>query len=451
MNVVFRIHSYFEHCSIKYKGETYSYDSLTKMLNVIKKEYLKEHKLKQKKNNIKIDEFNFKYEFKEFEKSNLSDEEIKEYFFSKQKSKAKSWISSLRRKRKAGKLTQSQVEKLNQLGMLWNPSNDEWEKNYVLFQSDTLTDVLKYIKDKEWSIGTVKLKKLKNLELWIKNQKIFFNNKQISEENLDRLKKINFSFNEFEQNQVFSLVGLIEIISRINFLRREYSYDGAQSFSRKYGVQQKAYVGAPVEVSEKLILLKEQSEYENDYLSTIQFDKEWEKEQKNKKENAKQIIAEKSIDYFKEYVDKIAKMGPLTWNQKNTYYVSDGKKVFNYGEKYLERYMKLGYILKNRFNFPKTTLKNIVYDEVVIEYDFDENFKIYVAKKMIEILDKFLLKSEILNNNKSFKPVSYLINTYKKQKNFDALKDLKEIINEHELLNLIYGEKINTTIIKLKP
>ena len=92
------------------------------------------------------------------------------------------------------------------------------------------------------------------------------------------------------------------------------------------------------------------------------------------------------------------------------------------------------------------SLKNIVYDEVVIEHDFDENFKIYVAKKMIEILDKFLLKSGILNNKKSFEPVSYLINTYKKQKNFDALKDLKEIINEHELLNLIYKDRINSTI-----
>ena len=92
--------------------------------------------------------------------------------------------------------------------------------------------------------------------------------------------------------------------------------------------------------------------------------------------------------------------------------------------------------------FPKTRLNNIVYESVEVEYFFDDEIKEYTAKKMIHILDEFLLKSGIFNKQKSITPISFLMKLYKKDKNLEGLLGLKKLIERHELLNLLYQERL---------
>ena len=69
-------------------------------------------------------------------------------------------------------------------------------------------------------------------------------------------------------------------------------------------------------------------------------------------------------------------------------------------------------------------------------------------KKMLEILDKHLLKTGNLNHRKTFKPVSYLLRYFQKEKNIQELVDLKEFIENHQILSLIYLDRINKIIQK---
>ena len=56
-----------------------------------------------------------------------------------------------------------------------------------------------------------------------------------------------------------------------------------------------------------------------------------------------------------------------------------------------------------------------------------------------------------LKSGKLFKEINYLISTYKKEKNRTELIYLKDYIEKYPMLNEFYGEKINITILKLKP
>ena len=67
---------------------------------------------------------------------------------------------------------------------------------------------------------------------------------------------------------------------------------------------------------------------------------------------------------------------------------------------------------------------------------------------MIEILDKHLLKTGNLNHRKSFKPISYLIRYYQKEKNIKELLALKELIKKHQILTLIYSHRLNKILNK---
>ena len=108
----------------------------------------------------------------------------------------------------------------------------------------------------------------------------------------------------------------------------------------------------------------------------------------------------------------------------------------------MDRYGVLNKIMKNYFLFPKTRLNKMVYESVEVEYLFDDEIKEYAAKKMIHILDEFLLKSGMFNEHKSIRPISFLMNLYKKDKNLEGLLDLKKLIERHELLIVLYQERL---------
>ena len=72
METTYIIHTYFEHCSVNFNGNNYSYQDLKEMLKKRGMNYVKNNK--EKKNITLLENYN-----KNFEKSNLSDEELKAF------------------------------------------------------------------------------------------------------------------------------------------------------------------------------------------------------------------------------------------------------------------------------------------------------------------------------------------------------------------------------------
>lgn len=449
MNVLYTVHSNFEHCNVSLDGKVFSYNKLLLLFDKSKKEYKKNQKLILKKKRANIEEFKFNYANEKFTKSNLSEEELKEFFYSKKKTEAKSWLSSLRRKRKSGKLTQTQVDLLNDLGMLWNPSKDIWEKYFILFQSDLMKDVLTYMNRKEWSISNKKINDLIELEKWVVNQQFLFKCGTISKENLKRLNSINFPFDVKHKENTLTIVTLIRLISKIRELRIEYTFSGIKSIAKRYKINEKVYVGAPIKISEELITTALIKEEEEDYENLKKWNQKQENQESTRKSNALAILKDKSNPYFFKYVDKICKHKPLSWNQKNIV-DSNGEKLFSDVRKKLEEYEKLKQILENTFLFPKTSLNNVVYESVYLDYEFNDEVKKYAANKMIGLLNDYLLNSGILNYKKRFKPITYLMDIYKKENNVEGLLRLKELIDNHEILNVLYKDRLLNKLNKVK-
>ena len=443
MEIIYTIHSNLEHCSVSVNNIDYSYYSLKQLLKPRSKEFLKKTKLKEKTYSVEINDIAEK-----FEKSNLTQDEIKDYFFRKKESKAKSWFSSQRSLRKKGKLEKRKIDALNKIGMLWNPSKDEWEKNYSLFQNQPLAEILREMKRKNYYVSLKDVNNIIYLDKWVVEQNQLYSESKLSEENLVRLKAINFPFNinlEYDNNNEFKLTSLISFILRIDELSRM----GAEYVAKRYYLKQKVYVGGNVRINEKEILSthkKELIDYEKESHIEDKYFFKFEKEHKSAQENAVNILNEKPPEYFIKQIDKISKKYTPSWNDKNIYEVDKkGKDRLSllYFDKYTDKYKKLKSFLDNNFNFPKIKIDKTVYEATYGKYNYSDRIKIYAAKKMIVILDDHLLKTGMLNDKKVFKPISFLLKTFHKDKNIRELITLKELIENHQLLSLIYLEKLN--------
>ena len=191
MEVIYTIHSNLEHCSVSVNNTDYSYYSLKDLLKPRIKEFLKKSKSKSKKKNNSAEIIDVA---EKFEKTNLTQDEIKNYFFKKKESKAKSWFSSQRRLRKNGKLEKHKIDALNSIGMLWNPKLDNWEKNYILFKQEPIVQILKKMKKKKYYISRKDINDIIEMNHWIKDQCELYKDNKLGEENLTRLNAINFSF-----------------------------------------------------------------------------------------------------------------------------------------------------------------------------------------------------------------------------------------------------------------
>ena len=80
----------------------------------------------------------------------------------------------------------------------------------------------------------------------------------------------------------------------------------------------------------------------------------------------------------------------------------------------------------------------------------DNQIKTHIRKQACQYMLNYL-PSMSLKSGKLFKEINYLISTYKKEKNKTELIYLKDYIEKYPILNEFYGEKINLTILKLKP
>ena len=87
--------------------------------------------------------------------------------------------------------------------------------------------------------------------------------------------------------------------------------------------------------------------------------------------------------------------------------------------------------------------------KVYIKHEFEEDVKVYASEKILEIMDKYLLPTKKLNARKSFKSLSFLIRHYNKNKNYSGINRLYELVSKHEILKLIYGERLKKIITKI--
>ena len=431
MEVLYTIHHNTEHCSVNINNKDYSYYSLKDLLKNCSKDYLKKNKLIKRAYSFEINDFG-----ENFNKSSLSKDEIENYFLKKKEFKAKSWLSNLRRLRKNGKLEKHKIDALNKRGMLWNPSKDSWEKNFSLFQKQPLIEILKKMREKKYWIPIKEVDEVVELEHWIIKQQSLYEKNELKEENLTRLKAINFTFNlplnnynyEFKLTRLTTLILWIEKLSEM----------GAFSVASKYNLKEKVYVGGNVKINEEVILktekeilkerkgeLKEENEY---YVS----------EKKNQimaEQNAVKILNEKPIKYFINEIEKISrKRGSNLWS---TY------------TRFNDNYRNLNDFLSNSFYFPKTVINNVSYESCWVKLVLKDEVKIHAAKKMIEILDKKLLKTGNMNNKKSFRPISFLLRHFQKEKNLNELMKLNDLIINHQILSIIYSERIKKIISKI--
>jgi len=435
MKVYYNLHTNLDHCSISFNGKKLEYHHLNDLLKKRGKDYIKTNRIVNK--TIDINDEN-----KVFDKSNLSDEELIHFKSWKAKSKAKSWISNQRNLRKKGKLKQYQIDALNNRGMVWNPNEDEWEINYLNYRKKILIDVLLKMRHKDYGLSNSKLRDLKNQESWIENQRLHYKQGNINNENLARLKYIDFPFEKIDEE--YSIYRLIRWVYNIKSKRIELL--SRKSFVKNYNLPKKNLnVGSVVKIEEEkldLNLYKGVKKNKPDKSETKIFN--------NLAISGHEEINKKSNDLFIKEIDKISKKYIPTWNDKNIYEVDKSAKErlkLLYYDKYSQKYSALTKFLSNTF-LHSEKIKSVTY-AMDLKHIYDDKVKEYASKKMIYILDNFLLKTENLNYKKSFKPIVFLIKYYKKENNLEELINLSDIINKHQILSLIYSERIKKIITKI--
>ena len=336
---------------------------------------------------------NFKQiEFDPF--AEISNKEKKEIFKYKEKMAASRWKSRQRSLRKKGKLDQYKIDSLNKLGMLWNPKDDEWEKNYLSFKNKGFCYELKE---------------------WISEQRELYKSNEIFIENLERLKAINFPFIEGTNEKY------------------PFTYDSYYSLWFKFTEETDKIIKACKVVNNQELQIKESQKQINDYYYNFHSEKD---DFKSKLYNLSydesillidRVIQGKSIFY--ETIKSYAK----NMIHKNNWKIKLGNPAYADLELLKEKmshfdiYIELTYFNKSKFN---------------------PNVRKYACEKMIDFFE-IISKKKDYNNIKNFAPVKYLISYHKKRKEIDDLIILKKNIKKYPLLLELYNNEIEKIITKL--
>ena len=448
MKITYTINDSFEYCSVKYNNDNYSYYDLLKLLDEKGKVYIKKVKTEDSSDLIKMEKV-----LNDFDKSNLSDEEVLSYEYWRKKSKAKSWFSSQRAKRRKGKLKQYQIEMLNKIGMMWNPKEDEWEKNFIMYKGNLLSDTI--ITMKNYGAGGVNKSPLyiiKSQEIWIKNQRDDFKTNKIEKENLTRLNSINFPFKKLtEELTKPNIYSLINYIVTINSLCEELKRS-RKKFVNFYKLPQENKTSdASIEVTD-FIVNKTRDDREKLELS---WDKKWFEKHDKEQQNSHKIAAEnitillnsKSTEYFINQIDRYGKQKPLTRNQELNFKEAEKnlESLSSYQiDLYYSAYTRLCSFLTNSYSY-QGKIKGIYYS-TSIKYEFCDEVKCYASEKMLNILNEKLLVTGRFNKTKSFEPILFLLKYYKSNNLLAKLAMLDEMIQKHQILSLLYSKRIEKAL-----
>ena len=443
MEIKYTINDNFDSCFVRDKNDIYSYYNLLKLLNDKSKAFIKKNKTKDISDSDKIQNV-----LGDFEISNLSVKEEKAFEYWRKQSKAKSWFSSQRTKRRKGKLKQYQIEMLNKIGMMWNPKDDEWEKNFIRYKGNLVGEAIIIIQNYGPGISNKLLNNLKLQDLWIREQRDDFKTGKIVEENLTRLNSINFTFTpKPEETFTPSIYSLINYICTIYSLNEELKRS-RKKFINFYKLPKELKTSnTSIEIKD-VIVQKIRNERKNlellwDKKRFEKYDNEQQESHKIATENITKLLGSKSKEYFFNQIDRYGKQKPLTWNEEQNFKDADKNldnlDSYQFGL-YHSSYIRLSNFLHNSYNYQGKI--NGIYYSTSIKYEFCDEIKCYASEKMLKILNEKLLATGRLNKTKSFEPIPFLINYYKKNNLLTDLVKLDEIIQKHQILTLIYSEKI---------
>ena len=444
MKITYSIIDKLDHCFVNFDNVSYKYSDLLKLLYEKKKEYIK---LRESSDLIEMEKV-----IDDFDKSNLTKDELESFKYWRKQSKAKSWFSSQRIKRRKGKLKQYQIEMLNRIGMVWNPKEDEWEKNFVIYRSNLVYDTIIKMQKVHYGLSDTLLNNLKKQELWLKKQRDYFKIDKIEKENLNRLNSINFPFtlsaDELSKPSIYSLIISAYTIKTLN----EELKNSRKIFVNFYKLpQENKKTDTLIEITDFIVKKnrgdREKLELEWDIKTRDKFDKEIMSSEKIAQANGIEFLNSKSTEYFFEQIDRYGKRSPLTWNEKQNFkeaeinYESD---ISFHSDLYYEAYNRLNAFLSNSY-FYQRKIKGITYSTFV-KYQFSDEVKCYTSEKMLDILNEKLLVTGKFNNKKSFKPISFLLNYYKSSYFTKELQRLGEIIKKHQILSILYSERIEKAL-----
>jgi hypothetical protein len=376
--------------TIVYKGEKYSEKNLDEIYTKLCENYIP-------KNNNEED-----LSFKPME--GLTEDKINEIKDWRTRMNASSWKSRQRSLRKKGKLEQYKIDALNKLGMLWNPKEDLWEKNYLIYR---------------------KFGFCSEIEDWVKEQRERFKGDLMSKDNLYRLERINFPF-KAKQNEEFPITynTLYELQEKLRKKKRRIELKLINKPPKK--------------------LTKGEREIVNK-----------EKESKKNKEHQKAL----NSFYTKLYmingkIESSIKKLDIEEVKKVIYKIEAGHSIYFEAKKeHLDNVMKnkaLGYYTRSFVKpFYDKIRSNISTNEKYSEISVfnSSGVDIEVRKYACNILLTYF-KVIFQSKMKNFKPLDYLISCYRKEKDVDELIKTKKYVAQFPLLFELYDDKIEQILIK---
>ena len=424
METIYTIHNNFNYCNVHHYGHNYAYLDLNSLLKTRGKKYIRENKISSISTIVQNN-------FEQYKNSHLSERELEEHFLSKKRTEASSWKSRQRALRVAGKLEQYKIDALNRFGMLWDPTNNHWEMMFDKFRNKYFSVLLDSFISNNYPLQWDKLKHLNNLWHWEKEQRKLYKNGNIEEENLVRLKFINFPFEfELKNDDTFNLNQLFIIINDFRKLNRELIID-KETFMSNYGfLKAKRFIGQKFVIKSSLVglelgaeIIENETEYQNPArLKLIKEDQIKGKEDQIKNElmevEALKELRNEPVEYFIDEINRINRR-PLYFDRVSG----------------LEDFLGKHYYYRKK----KIWVENICNNEI----------KKMASEKVISILDEKLLGKGLFNNKKSFKAISFLLTYYQRGKNLDELLKMKDLIKKHQILDLIYGERIKRILHKI--
>ena len=457
METIYTIHQNYDHCKVFYNGNLISFNNLK---NTFRKRIIYLSRSISRKSIVNEDD-SISFIEKDFKKSKLSENEYRSLVLEIKKSKAKTWLSHIRALRRKGKLENYKIDLFNKRGMVWNPKDDYWEAQYLLLKNNYIKTLILKVKDYNSELWIKDLNKVYRLYIWENKQRELYEKNQIVKENLDRLNFVNFNFkdesniffkpiNDFHEMNLFDLNKHILFIEDLKLDAGIGGKSDRAKFIKKYGLKnQDNYIGSSVKISESRYLALNKYSRGIYNLSV--------KKQINNQSNKEKIFWEKikekglkkvrniQIEDFKKEIEKISnKIVRLSASEKKTYNDKDQKQLIY--DRYQKIYSELENFLKNLYPYQEKN-KGVIYS-VFVKYNFNDGIKLLVSNNMIEILDKHLLKTGNLNHKKTFKPISFLLSHYTKKKNLNGLNTLKEFIDSHQILHLIYSDRVKKAISK---
>jgi len=365
---------------------------------------------KQKSNILKEGEIQFN--------SSLSENEKQELRNAKKKMEANSWLSRQRSLRRSGKLEQYKIDRLNQLGMLWNPKKDPWEIQFSKFKKYRFID---------------------EIEDWVKEQRELHKKGLLNNENNLRLNSINFPFEpELNEQYEFTTNSIWQLKEKLRKKIRRLELKLIKNPPKKLTEEQKQ------------VLIRE---------------KEIQSIKKKNKENKKKKLSESQ----KLHRERDRILGSIN---RAKYWIPEkfSKTILTYSEDKIERLLEDllngQSIFKEEFSLfydsirekrlkgkYKTVVKLDSYYrslDIPVSRTAKYNQLNYFNTPKINIQVRLKACNELLNyydiaiskNLLHFKPLNFLISFYKKQKDYAQLEKLREYVNSYPVLTELYLEKL---------